>query len=125
MDGKVPISFAWHTRSVRSRVQDGEAEIAEAPRVGDHFDAGDLPVCNRKTEHSPQAATWSPHQSHRSIHQRRLHKPGHGSEGKSSPGPVLCTADLSGSTRARGGFVYLDNHIRIKHGDEPLEIPGA
>jgi hypothetical protein len=50
--------------------------LAEAIRVRDHVDFGDLAICDREAEYQEQPSTGGHHESDRSVYKRRLGEPG-------------------------------------------------
>jgi len=63
---------AAHPDATRSRlvsvVENGEIELAEAIRVRDHVDLGDLVICDREAEYQEQPSAGGHHESDRSVY---------------------------------------------------------
>ncbi len=54
-----------------SVAEDGQVELAEARRVGDHVDLGNLVVLDRETDGEAQLSTGGHDDSHRAVNERR------------------------------------------------------
>ena len=83
----------------------------------DHFDLGDFPAGNRKTQRTEQPSSRSHDHSDRAIHQcgPTIRCTAREMERLLRPGP--CTLDLRHRARRQGGGIGTDHEIRVEQSD--------
>src|SRR5205807_4537152 len=81
-------------------LEDREVELAEALGIAHHLDPGNIPVCERETEHPEQPSARSEDDSHRAVDERRPCEPGTASEVDRALRPVPRTATSLGAPGA-------------------------
>src|SRR5918993_5384225 len=96
-----PPAATWVAPSV---VQEPQIEQAEALRVGEYVDLGDLPARDREAHHRERRATGGPRDDPRDpVHQRPTREPAKVREGSRLLGHRTRAADLP--RRARGARI--------------------
>jgi hypothetical protein len=103
-------------------VEDRQVELAEALVVGDQVNFDDLAARDREAEYAPRPPARSPHESHGSVHERRLCGPGTPREGV---GHGRRTADLTRCARMHGRAVGSEHDVWVEHREKRVEVTAA
>lgn len=106
-------------------LENRQVEIAKPRWVGDDVDLLDPAVCDHEGEYAKQPPLRSPHDTDRSIDERRSYETSHPREVDRSLRPGPRPADLT--LRVRRGSLCIETHydIRIEHCEQSFEIARA
>jgi hypothetical protein len=95
--------------------EDGQLELVESSRVGDHIDLSDLPFSDYQAKGEIQLSTRAHDDSHSSVHQSRLCESRPLRVGKRFLGDGPRAADLCGCACRHGGAVDSAHNVRVEH----------
>lgn len=105
--------------------EDGDVELAQAVRVADDVDPGDLPVCQGEAKYAEEAAFRSDDEADFAVDECRLCGACAAGGDDCALRPILCAADFPLRFDWLGDSIGADDNVGIEHGNECAEIAGA
>jgi len=96
-----------------------QVELAEALRIGEHADSGDLPVRDGEAEYDARPAARRPDSSGGSVHEGRLSGPSTPGEGADHRRRA---ADLPRRARLHGCAIGPEHDVWVEHREKRVEV---